>query len=162
MDESVNSLTFYQHFIHSCANEATASVINTFISQVMGASVSDGIRIKVSHRYREEHSDPEKHNFVFFYRITIENLNNFNVKLLRRHWEIFDSNGVRTIVDGDGVVGEQPEFRPGELFSYESACSLETAVGKMSGHYQMVRLDTNEIFQVSIPEFQLFAPFILN
>ena len=155
-------MTFHQQFIESYQSEATAFVVITFISQMMGASISDGIKIKVSHRYREEHSDPEKHNFVFFYRITIENLNGFNVKLLRRHWEIFDSNGVRTIVDGDGVVGEQPEFRPGELFSYESACSLETAVGKMSGHYQMVRLDTNEIFQVEIPQFQLFAPFILN
>lgn len=128
----------------------------------MASNVTEGIRIKESHRYREEHSDPDKHNFVFFYRITIENLNSFEVKLLRRHWEIFDSNGVRTIVDGDGVVGEQPKLEPGELFSYESACSLETAVGKMSGHYQMVRLDTNEIFQVEIPAFQLYAPFILN
>lgn len=128
----------------------------------MSVLVTDGIKISVSHRYKEDYSDPEKHNFVFFYRITIENLNSYKVKLLRRHWEIFDSNGVRTIVDGDGVVGEQPELEPGELYSYESACSLETAVGKMSGHYQMVRFDRNEIIQVEIPEFQLFAPFILN
>lgn len=125
-------------------------------------SITEGVRITVSHGYKDEHSQPQKHNFVFFYRISIENLNSFPVKLLRRHWEIFDSNGVRTIVDGDGVVGEQPQLDTSETFTYESACNLETAVGKMNGHYQMVRLDSNEIFQVSIPEFQLFAPFMLN
>jgi uncharacterized protein affecting Mg2+/Co2+ transport len=30
---------------------------------------------------------------MFAYKITIENNNQFPVKLLRRHWHIYDSNG---------------------------------------------------------------------
>ena len=58
------------------------------------AQVSNGIRIATRVKFMEEYSEPDKNYFVFFYRITVENFNDFEVQLLRRHWDIFDSNGI--------------------------------------------------------------------
>ncbi len=99
---------------------------------------------------------------MFFYRITIENHNRFEVQLLRRHWDIFDSNSIKTIVEGEGVVGEKPVLSSGEVFSYQSACNLESGMGRMSGFYQFMRTESGELFQVEIPEFVMEVPFMLN
>lgn len=124
--------------------------------------VSNGIRVTVRVRFKEEYSEPEKNYFVFFYRITVENHNDFEVQLVRRHWDIFDSNGIKTVVEGEGVVGEKPILSPGELFSYESACNLESGIGRMGGHYTMMRTENGELFQAEIPEFVLEVPYMLN
>lgn len=99
---------------------------------------------------------------MFFYRITVENFNEFEVQLLRRHWDIFDSNGIKTVVEGEGVVGEKPVLAPGELFSYESACNLESGIGRMNGFYEFMRTESGELFQAEIPEFVLEVPYMLN
>jgi len=44
-------------------------------------------------------TDPANHEFMFAYRIVIENHNFFAIKLLRRKWDIFDSNGQRREVE---------------------------------------------------------------
>ena len=85
------------------------------------AKLKQGMRIAARVTYQQEYSDPARNYFVFFYTITIENHNPFEVKLMARHWDILDSTGIRTTVDGDGVVGEQPVLGPGEVFSYQSA-----------------------------------------
>lgn len=124
--------------------------------------VSSGIRISTRVKFKEEYSEPDKNYFVFFYRITVENFNDFEVQLLRRHWDIFDSNGIKTLVEGEGVVGEKPILAPGELFSYESACNLESGIGRMSGYYEFMRTENGEMFQATIPEFILEVPYMLN
>ena len=100
--------------------------------------------------------------FMFAYRITIENHNSFTVKLLRRHWQIFDSNAEYREVEGDGVVGMQPVIAPGEHYQYVSGCNLKTEIGKMSGSYTMQDLDTMREFKVKIPAFDLIVPIKLN
>ncbi|MFT4545190.1 MAG: ApaG protein [Bacteroidia bacterium] len=124
--------------------------------------VSKGIKITTRVRFKKEYSEPDKNYFVFFYRITIENDNEFEVQLLRRHWDIFDSNGIKTVVEGEGVVGEKPVLAPGEMFSYESACNLESGMGRMGGYYEMMKSENGEIFQVEIPEFTMEVPYMLN
>jgi ApaG protein len=124
--------------------------------------VTNGIKISVRVRFKEEYSEPEKNYFVFFYRITIENYGTEEVQLVRRHWDIFDSNGIKTIVEGEGVVGEKPILQPGELFSYESACNLESGMGRMGGFYEMMRTSNGELFQAEIPEFTMEVPYLLN
>lgn len=124
--------------------------------------ISNGIKISVRVRFKEEYSEPDKNYFVFSYRITIENYNQFEVQLLRRHWDIFDSNGIKTIVDGEGVVGEKPVLAPGEVFSYESGCSLESGMGRMGGFYELMVTNNGELFQAEIPEFVMEVPFLLN
>lgn len=124
--------------------------------------VSNGIRVSARVQFKQEYSEPDKNYFVFFYRITVENFNEFEVQLLRRHWDIFDSNGIKTVVEGEGVVGEKPVLAAGELFSYESACNLESGMGSMSGYYEFMNTANGEIFQVAIPQFVLEVPYMLN
>jgi len=124
--------------------------------------LKQGIRIVTRVTYQKEYSDPLRQYFVFFYRITVENHNPFEVQLLARHWDILDSTGIRTTVDGEGVVGEQPILGPGERFTYESACNLSTGMGRMKGHYVMVRTETGVQFKTPIPEFKLEVDFALN
>ena len=124
--------------------------------------ITKGVSISVKIKFREKHSNPMKGLFVFSYFITIENQNDFTVQLLRRKWKIFDSSGGNTEVEGKGVVGEQPIILPGEHYSYESACSLVSPIGRMYGNYLMARKTDNKTFKVEIPEFELVVPFVLN
>lgn len=124
--------------------------------------ITTGVNIVARATYKNEFSSVANGQFIFFYRIVIENHNPFEIQLMKRHWNIFDSNGLRTSVDGEGVVGEQPVLKPGESFSYESACHLTTGIGRMSGHYEMERIDNGAMFKVRIPEFKLEVPYMLN
>ncbi len=124
--------------------------------------VTHGIEISVETKFESEHSVIEQHHYLFSYRITIVNKSEYTVQLLSRHWDIFDSNSQRSEVDGEGVIGEQPILEPGERFYYESACSLDTDIGKMSGSYLMERKIDKSLFRVLIPEFELIVPERLN
>lgn len=124
--------------------------------------LKQGIKILTCVTYQQEYSDPSRQHFVFFYRITVENHNPFEVQLLSRHWDILDSTGIRTTVDGEGVVGEQPILGPGERFTYQSACNISTGMGRMKGYYVMVRTETGVQFKSPIPEFKLEVDFALN
>lgn len=124
--------------------------------------VTEGVRITVETSYEERYSEVDSDHFVFSYRITIENTNDFPVQLLTRHWDIFDSNGELSTVDGEGVIGKQPVLHPGEYYNYESACHLKTTFGRMSGWYNMIRTTDNKKLRVQIPEFELAVPFMLN
>ncbi len=99
---------------------------------------------------------------MFAYRITIENLSEYTVQLVRRHWNIYDSIGLNKQVDGDGVVGEQPILAPGEMHQYVSGCNLKSDMGFMEGYYEMIREMDNSIFHVHIPRFNLIANYRLN
>jgi ApaG protein len=128
----------------------------------MVTQITKGIKITVETNFRSEYSDPHKPQFVFSYRIYIENGSESTVQLLRRHWNIFDSNGEYTEVQGEGVVGEKPELSPGETYEYESSCSLMTDIGSMHGTYLFERKSDGAQFKVHIPEFQMIVPYRLN
>ncbi len=119
------------------------------------------VSIQVQSIYIESQSIPEEQRYVFAYTITIRNLGRFNVQLLRRYWLITNSNGHKTEVQGEGVIGEQPLITPGGEFHYTSGAILETPMGTMEGHYEMV--DQNgEPFHVDIPVFRLALPTLIN
>ena len=99
---------------------------------------------------------------MFAYRINIENNNPFPVKLLSRHWHIYDSNGSRREVEGEGVVGVQPQINPCQSYQYVSGCNLRSEIGKMHGTYQMENITTKKTFDAVIPAFEMCAPFKLN
>ncbi|HWA07069.1 MAG TPA: ApaG domain, partial [Ignavibacteria bacterium] len=86
----------------------------------------------------------------------------FTVQLLRRHWHIFDATGLWREVEGEGIVGEQPEIEPGHMHQYVSGCNLTASAGKMHGTYLMERKTDGMLFEVTIPEFHMIAPFLLN
>ena len=119
------------------------------------------IQVKVDNFYLGAQSEPAENRFVFAYTITIENCSKEAVTLLKRYWLITDANGKQAEVYGDGVVGEQPELAPGSSYSYTSGAVLETPVGTMQGHYEMIS-HSEQRFKAAIPVFRLAMPNILN
>jgi len=128
----------------------------------MVSKISEGVEISVETFYQPDYSNPANSEFMFAYRITLENHNNFTVKLLRRHWFIFDSNGENREVEGEGVVGSQPILLPGKQFQYVSGCNLRTEMGRMYGTYLMENQNNKTTFSVKIPPFEMIAPVKLN
>lgn len=124
----------------------------------MNSAISEGILVNVEVFYQPEYSNAFQNEYMFAYRITLENFNSYSVKLLRRNWYIFDSNGTYRLVEGDGVVGVQPVLQPGENYQYMSGCNLRTEMGKMKGTYQMQNLHDHSLFTVLIPEFEMIVP----
>lgn len=128
----------------------------------MISKISEGIRVSVETYYQPDYSNPVNGEFMFAYKITIENNNDFPVKLLSRKWHISDSNGSTRDIEGEGVVGVQPQINPGASYQYISGCNLSTEIGKMEGTYLMENLNNKKTFEALIPSFFLCAPFKLN
>jgi len=128
----------------------------------MASKISEGIEVNVDTFYQPDYSNPMSGEFMFAYRITIENRNSFPVKLHRRHWYIFDSNGQNREVEGEGVVGVQPVLNPGKKYQYVSGCNLRTEMGKMHGTYLMENITNQKTFEVNIPAFEMVVPFKNN
>lgn len=128
----------------------------------MTSKLTDGVTISVETFYQPEHSNAQLHEYMFAYRITIENKNAFPVKLISRHWHIFDSDGSRREVEGEGVVGIQPEINTGDKYQYISGCNLKTEIGKMFGTFLMENLYNKKRFEVNIPVFEMVVPEKLN
>lgn len=128
----------------------------------MDTQTTQGVQITVTTNYLPDYSSPGQQHFVFAYKITIQNNSEFTVKLLRRYWQIFDSNGTVREVEGEGVVGQQPVLEPGDSHQYVSGCNLKTGIGKMLGNYTMERMVDGKQFTVNIPEFVLIVPYKLN
>ena len=101
----------------------------------MISKISEGITVSVETFYQPEYSNPSASEFMFAYRIAILNSNSYPVKLLRRHWYIYDATGTLREVEGEGVVGIQPQINPGEEYKYISGCNMRTEMGKMYGTY---------------------------
>lgn len=128
----------------------------------MVTQISEGIQISVETFFQEGQSNPLANEYVFAYRITIQNHNRFAIRLKSRIWYIFDSNWQRREVEGEGVVGQQPVLEPGNSFQYVSGCNFSTEMGKMTGYYQMENQNDKSIFEVKIPMFEMIAPSKLN
>ncbi len=128
----------------------------------MITAITQGIKISVETIYQDEYSNPSSDQYMFAYRIEIENLSDYTIQLLRRQWFIFDSAGTQKEVEGEGVIGVQPILEAGESHSYVSGCQITTDIGSMRGNYSMVRLADDTHFMVDIPEFQLIVPYRLN
>ena len=119
------------------------------------------IRIKVTTNYLKEQSAPDENRYVFSYTINIKNLGNNSAKLISSQWIITDSNGNIQEVNGDGVVGQQPNINPGEEFTYTSGTIIKTPVGTMEGRYFMEDIN-NKRFEALIAPFTLAVPGLIN
>jgi ApaG protein len=115
------------------------------------------VSVLVEPIYLEDHSDPMEDSYLWAYKVKIKNNGHEKVKLISRHWKIFDANGNFREVRGKGVVGEQPTIEPGDEFEYTSGTPLKTSSGLMHGSYQMQSFDGQK-FEVAIPAFSLDIP----
>ncbi len=120
---------------------------------------TDGVTVRVAVSYLAEQSDVQQRRWFWSYHIRIENRRDAAVQLLSRHWRITDGFGGLQVVNGDGVVGEQPVIAPGKAHDYVSGCPLGTPNGAMEGHYVMTDGDGVR-FRVDIPRFLLMVPTV--
>ena len=135
--------------------------MNLELRRKMTLEIPHQIAVQVETDYVENQSVPEKHRYVFSYTITIRNNGSEAAKLLNRHWIITNADGKVQEVKGEGVVGEQPQLKPGESFRYTSGTVLDTPVGSMQGTYDMVDNLGNH-FDALIPAFSLARPGSLH
>lgn len=113
--------------------------------------------MSVEPTYLDANSSPRNSQYVWAYRVTIENQGQETVQLLNRHWMITNARGELNEVKGPGVVGQQPVLRPGESYQYTSGAPLNTSWGMMGGSYQM-ETESGELFDIEIPTFSLDSP----
>ncbi|RLD20301.1 MAG: Co2+/Mg2+ efflux protein ApaG [Bacteroidetes bacterium] len=128
----------------------------------MVTEITEGVRVSVEAEYQPEYSSPSQYHYVFTYRVTIENKSDRTIQVLRRNWLIQDASFPNREIKGDGVVGQQPIIEPGNIHHYVSGCNLKSGIGTMSGKYEVERLIDGKLLNISIPKFQMIAPFKLN
>ena len=116
------------------------------------------VRVVVEPVFLPEQSEPDDHQFIWAYRVQIENHGEATVQLMERTWRITDAAGRVETVHGEGVVGEQPVLEPGEAFQYTSGTQVPTPSGIMAGEYHMRAIETGERFDIAIPAFSLDSP----
>ena len=121
------------------------------------AAMTNGITVRVAVNFLPEQSRIEAGKWFWVYHIRIENDSDQAVQLLTRHWRFTDGRGMVNLVDGDGVVGEQPVIQPGGSHDYVSGCPLATPHGSMEGHYTFRRAD-GVMVNAAIPFVPLAAP----
>jgi ApaG protein len=124
----------------------------------MFEAITENVRIEVQPAYVPEESQPMANYFFFSYRVRIHNQTDKTLKLLSRHWIITDAFGKVEEVEGEGVIGQQPTLKPGEMFEYSSFCPLPTPTGSMVGTYTMIDPSTKTRLEVQIPKFTLCEP----
>ena len=123
------------------------------------AKETRGFVVRVSVNYMPEQSEPGRGRWFWAYHIRIENVGDMAAQLITRHWEITDARGMKSLVDGEGVIGDQPVLRSGGSYDYVSGCPLSTTSGHMVGSFQMLGEDGSR-FDIAVPRFELATPVV--
>lgn len=135
-----------------------------FLNQqfLMSKKITNIVKIQVKTIFREDASNVERGSFLYNYYVSIQNLGLNPVKLLKRYWKIEHLNHGSSVVNGDGVIGEQPILEQFQIFEYVSGSQIIVPFGRMSGFYTFQDLVSGELFPVEIPSFKLVYPVLLN
>jgi ApaG protein len=111
--------------------------------------------------FQPQAATPADHPYCFVYFITIHNDMDEPVTIKGRKWVVTNSVGERTIVEGEGVVGETPEIPPGGSFSYNSFHLLDTPRAVAEGSYLGIDGIGRRVV-TRIPKFEMAAPELLS
>jgi ApaG protein len=99
---------------------------------------------------------PAETPHVFIYHLTIRNDSDRRVVLLGRKWIMEEPGRPRKVLEGDKIVGETPDLRPGESFSYNS---FHLTAGPARAHGAFHGVDEGgQRVHVRIPEFEMAPP----
>lgn len=120
-------------------------------------SISNNFKIEIKTAFDFEQSNPLQFQYLFSYKILITNTGEVPAQLVSRKWNIKDAKGTVKYVEGPGVIGATPHFRPGDSFEYESFCPLPTLEGEMWGYFNMVD-DRGQTFKIDTPVFRFQVP----
>lgn len=94
------------------------------------------------------------HPFVYF--ISIFNESAVPITIRARKWVVIEDGGETTVVEGDGVVGQQPVIKPGEHFSYNSYHVIGRSASVNGAFF--AEMASGEWVFSRIPEFRLELP----
>ena len=114
--------------------------------------------VRVEPEFLNEQSSPADDRYIWAYTVEIENQGKEDMLVVEREWQIADRNGQVQTVRGEGVVGEKPCLKPGEIFRYTSGAPLSAPSGIMHGTYHVETM-AGERYEVDIPAFSLDSPF---
>lgn len=120
-------------------------------------STDNDFRIEVKTDFDFNQSSPLQKVFLFSYDVIIKNEGKRTAQLLSRKWFIKNKFENVKIVEGPGVVGHTPTFKPGDSFNYQSFCPLDTVSGEMWGHFIMRDSEGAE-FKIETPIFKFRIP----
>jgi len=120
-------------------------------------SISNDFKIEVKTDFDFEQSNPLQFHYLFRYTILITNQGQKGAQLISRKWNIRDAKGDIKMVEGPGVIGMTPYFRPNDSFEYQSFSPLPTMSGEMWGHFNMLS-ETGEKFMIDTPVFKFSVP----
>lgn len=120
-------------------------------------SISNNFKIEVKTDFDFDQSNPLQFQYLFSYTINITNIGTVPAQLVSRKWHIKDGKGVMKYVEGPGVIGATPFFKPGDSFEYQSFCPLPTLNGEMWGYFNMVTED-GQTFKIDTPHFHFKVP----
>jgi len=126
----------------------------------MVQQVTHNIKVAVETNFEGRFTNNGHRYYAFGYHITIDNMSQQTVQLKSRYWLIKDALKGHEVVEGPGVIGQQPKLEPGEQHSYSSGCLLVAPFGSMEGYYIFDTLGGP--IKVTIPRFKLNAPFAMN
>lgn len=118
---------------------------------------NNGFLVEVKTDFDFDQSNPLNFQYLFRYTILITNTGEVAAQLLSRKWNIRDAKGDVKIVEGPGVIGQQPYFEPGQSFEYSSFCPIPTMTGEMWGHFNMLN-KYGQSFKLDTPVFKFQVP----
>ena len=95
------------------------------------------------------------HCFIYF--ISIHNDSDVPVTIRGRKWVVRADDGEVTVLEGDGVVGQNPLIHPGEQFTYNSFHLLRTKSAIAEGAYLGLDSEGRAVF-TRIPAFHMVVP----
>lgn len=126
----------------------------------MVGSTTCGVLVEVESFYQLDYSDPRRREFMYAYRVHILNQRRSAIKIISRHWDITDGDGIKREVEGEGIVGTQPVIGSGESYQYISGANLHNEIGTMEGYFTV---ETDEgLLTILIPKFTLLFPALAN
>lgn len=120
-------------------------------------SINNNFKIEIKTAFDFDQSNPLQYQYLFRYTILITNTGTTAAQLVSRKWNIKDAKGEVKFVEGPGVIGETPHFKPGGQFEYQSFCPLPTMEGEMWGYFNMVD-DSGQTFKIDTPIFRFQVP----
>ncbi len=120
------------------------------------------VKISITPSFKYAYLEAGKTYFVHKYTITINNYSEVPIRVDSRFWQIHDLLHGYKVVQGEGIIGEQPVILPTQSHTYSSSCILLSEIGSMQGFYTITNMVDQKPYIVVIPNFNLIATYVMN
>lgn len=106
--------------------------------------------------YMPDLEHPLDRPYPFAYFVSIQNHTGEPVKIMGRKWVVTQQNGDVMVVEGEGVVGEYPQLKEGEHFSYQSYHTVSEDSIAEGAFFGVTK--SGKRFYTRIPRFHMHVP----